>query len=731
MSKAVWIRADDLSPDSRLYRFSHRLTLPAGACLSARVSADSRYRLSVNGRFVVEGPCHGTQSERHYETVDLTPYLCEGENVLSVDVLHVTDGVWISLFRERYPALWFDGALTLPDGSETPVVSSAQSWTCERYENKRFREFPGFIRSIPPVETQRGPDRFAPIPVVDFEDGRPENRCFNEYGVRATYPLTPRPIPHLTPDAPRPMIRLCGDARSAEYDAGRYECAYIRLRVRAAAGTTLRVIAAECKARYDENGRAHKTLRDDPDGEIRGPFDTLIFTESGEMTFSPFYWRAFRYLRLVADADFEVTDLTFSPYYYPMGDEGRVTCSDPAFEKMWEISRHTVMACAHDNYVDCPFYEQQQYDMDSGLQMLFTLRMTADAALPRKSLSDLAASQLPDGMIQANYPSVVVQVIPSFSLFWVLMLRDYLRYTGDLAFIKKMLGTAEKVMTAFENLLDERGLVGPSVYWPFLDWAPEWGSTGTPDGSTTEPLIAYTFLYAYTLRAAADLCRAVGRRGQAEDYLARAQAANAAGLAYGFDRAKGLFRNTPERAEFAQHPVLWAVLSGAVTGERAREMMRRVMTEPVSKCTFSMNHYLFRALERTDLYDEFAPSVFEGWKTMLDWHCTTWCENPDDPRSECHGWSSAPLYEMSAALLGVRPTEDGYRCATVAPRCGWFDEMSGSVPTPYGLILVEWHKEGAKTILSVTNPSPQEIKLTVKAGGKETVQKATKVTYTL
>jgi hypothetical protein len=92
---------------------------------------------------------------------------------------------------------------------------------------------------------------------------------------------------------------------------------------------------------------------------------------------------------------------------------------------------------------------------------------------------------------------------------------------------------------------------------------------------------------------------------------------------------------------------------------------------------------------------------------MLDLHCTTWCENPDSPRSECHAWSSAPAYEFSAMVLGVYPTADGYKTVRIRPdfQTHALTWAKGSVPTPQGNILVEWKKSDGEIELSVTLPN--------------------------
>ena len=119
-----------------------------------------------------------------------------------------------------------------------------------------------------------------------------------------------------------------------------------------------------------------------------------------------------------------------------------------------------------------------------------------------------------------------------------------------------------------------------------------------------------------------------------------------------------------------------------------------------------MNYYLFRALEAAGRYS-YAPKVFDGWEKMLDLHCTTWCENPDNPRSECHAWSSAPTYELSAMVLGVYPTADGYKSVRIQPNVSDLkvDFARGTVPTPYGNIAVDWKKDGGIFTMDVSIPS--------------------------
>lgn len=47
------------------------------------VTADNRYKLYLNGRFVSLGPARGDIYNWNFETVDLAPYLIKGKNVLA------------------------------------------------------------------------------------------------------------------------------------------------------------------------------------------------------------------------------------------------------------------------------------------------------------------------------------------------------------------------------------------------------------------------------------------------------------------------------------------------------------------------------------------------------------------------------------------------------------------------------------------------------------------------
>ena len=50
--------------------------------------------------------------------------------------------------------------------------------------------------------------------------------------------------------------------------------------------------------------------------------------------------------------------------------------------------------------------------------------------------------------------------------------------------------------------------------------------------------------------------------------------------------------------------------------------------------------------------------------------------------SLCHAWGAGPIYLLGRYCLGVYPTDIGYKTFAVAPNCGMYTHMEGTVPLP-------------------------------------------------
>lgn len=85
---AQWIAVSGAAPgEYGVYHFRKSIELPVKPdSFMVHVSADNRYKLFVNGTLVCWGPARGDVYHWNFETLDLAPYLKEGENILAAQV---------------------------------------------------------------------------------------------------------------------------------------------------------------------------------------------------------------------------------------------------------------------------------------------------------------------------------------------------------------------------------------------------------------------------------------------------------------------------------------------------------------------------------------------------------------------------------------------------------------------------------------------------------------------
>jgi hypothetical protein len=383
--------------------------------------------------------------------------------------------------------------------------------------------------------------------------------------------------------------------------------------------------------------------------------------------------------------------------------------SSPSVDKMWRISLNTLLNCMHETYEDCPYYEQNQFTMDSRLQMLFTYAVSRDDRLARKTLHEFYASRREDGLVEAQFPTPFrMTSIPAFSLYWVLMVHDHMRHYGDTGLVRLYFGTVDTILDHFARLVGPLGLVGrfsgPDETWAFVEWVKEWttpeqgfkGMAVPPAYFSCGAATVHSLLYAIALRSAADLAEFIGRTSVAEEYRSRASELNSAARLHCFDRTTGLFTDGPGSADRSQHTQVLAVLSGAAFADEAAALMRRAVLDreryQLVRTSLAMAFYVFRAASLAGVYEELWDEMVKPWKVMMDQNLTTWAEFETNPRSDCHGWSATPMYEIVREIVGVKvPASDINAPVVIEPRPGMIRSLKGSFLAGGGRVVdISW-----------------------------------------
>jgi hypothetical protein len=105
---------------------------------------------------------------------------------------------------------------------------------------------------------------------------------------------------------------------------------------------------------------------------------------------------------------------------------------------------------------------------------------------------------------------------------------------------------------------------------------------------------------------------------------------------------------------------------GLVDGEA---LMTRIInsTDPkMVRATVYFRFYLYEAMYHVGRADLIWPNL-KLWNDMLNNGLTTFLEKPEPSRSDCHAWSSHPLYHFVASILGVRPMQPGCSAFSIKP----------------------------------------------------------------
>lgn len=87
-----------------------------------------------------------------------------------------------------------------------------------------------------------------------------------------------------------------------------------------------------------------------------------------------------------------------------------------------------------------------------------------------------------------------------------------------------------------------------------------------------------------------------------------------------------------------------------------------------------------RAARLPDLLRSWSVFLHDGYDTFGE--CWGW-------GTPVHAWSATPTKDLIWYVLGVTPAEPGYTSVRIAPNPGSIDRLSGSVPTPHGLVRVD------------------------------------------
>ena len=723
---ASWIAHPVASPyDYGVYHFRKRLDLDAvPEAFLVHASADNRYRLFVNGTPVGVGPARSGLRTWRYETYDLAPHLQAGSNVLAATVWNGgqhrpmeqvshrtafllqgntgaeeaanTDATWHVLQNEGYGPVAFEdndarlgyqyyvaGALDSLDAARYPW-----GWTDVGYDDEAWPQAEALDQASPEGRESHQKWQLVPRPVPLLEEKQQRfSRVARSEGVE---------VPAAFLEGERDLVIPPNTRATVLLDQGVMTTGYPTLAFSGGRGADVRLVYSE--ALYDSLGR--KGHRDVVEGkEMRGVYDVVRSGGGERRTFQPLGIRSWRYVQL--EARTSADPLTLHDAYshaslYPAELVATFETGSDTLEALWEMGWRTLLLNAQETFISDLSWERIQYVGDTKVQALAWLYLTDDDALVRQALAQFDASRLPSGLTQSRFPSDLEQVTPLYSLTWVTMVHDYWMLRRDSAFVAEMLPGIAGVLGWFERRLGKDGLVEMSEYDFRNRGYRRWRAERYPEAQS-ERMSLHSLFYAYALRQAAELFDHYGEAEEAAAYRAQADAVAQTVRACCYDGGRGAVSDTPDGLVFTLPPQIFAALTGAVPPDVRPALLQKLLDEEIDLLPqgryFFYHLFLGRALNEAGMGERYVETL-DPWRQMVGQGLTTYAETAENPRSDAHPWTTAPLYELLATVAGIEPASPGFRTVRIAPALGPLQRVRAAAAHPDGTIEVEWEREG-------------------------------------
>ena len=715
---ARWITAEG-GPTDGLFHF--RKTFPLAEKphqFVIHISADTRYRLLINGKYVTEGPQLSDLRHWRFESLNVADLLQAGQNVIAVQVWNLGDEAPLNQMGKRL-ALIVQG-----DDPLAAVVNTDKSWKIIQNMGSTPLHFgPGdpnlFYQyyAAGPLEKIDGKEIPWGWEQLSFNDSNWKTAVTLQAGSPfqtsaygdSQWELIPRSIP-LMERTYQPFatvrraeglklsaIGLSGPITvpakqkvSLLIDQGKLTTAFPELITSKGAGREIKVTYAEAMF----NDMKNKGHRDSISGKsIHGIYDLFVPDGGEKRIFSTLSYRTFRFVQIdISAGDEPLIIEKIGSWFtgYPFEKVGVFSANDPTLEKIFDVGWHTARLCAYDTYMDCPYWERLQYIGDTRIQAMVSYYASGDDRLARNAIEQFEWSLQYDGLTYSRYPSSLPQYIPNYSLVWVLMVNDFMMYRNDPGFVKSFLPGIKRVLEHFKQYVTPDKMVGSQPYWDFIDHS--FNTKKVLDGSFAKRLTTNSLFYAYTLSRAAEIFSYFDQNDQAQEYIQLSQQLKESVRRQCWDANSQLYADTPDEKSFSSHSNILAVLCGLMPREEQVDLLRRIVdNKGITQTTLYFDFYLGRAMNQAwagDLYFD----LLSKWKDLLKLGVTTFPEGVS--RSECHAWSASPNFEMLATFAGIQPQVPGFKKVLVRPLLQKLDKVSGSMAHWAGTVDVKLEKKG-------------------------------------
>ncbi len=676
-AKWIWDRGN-LTEENVWMCFNKKVTLDKiPEELIADISADTKYWLYINGETVVfEGSVKRGPDENscYYDSIDIAPYLKEGENSICALVWFWGDEKNYSYNSSGQGGFLFEAA------NEDITIISDKSWKVKRHS--------AYVDSIFNQPNYRLPEHSICFDARE-DMGDWTNRAYDfsswenatEYaaGSEGDYgKLYPRGIPFLKDYG----LKDYENSKSYEnYTVSKLFGEKITVDIPYNAQLTpyLKIVAP-----------AGKKIRITTENTPIGAVSATYITKEGDQEFEALGWFNGEHITYKIPKGVTVVSLKYRETGYDSSFSGEFECDDEFLNSLWQKSLRTLYVTMRDNFMDCPDRERAQWWGDVTSEMIMTMySMDSNSYLLYQKGVEAMLSHVDDSKVLQTVVPISGDYfeLPVQQLAGIVGFLTYYEYTGDKAFVEKVYDACVDYLKLWE--IGENNLV------VHREGSWDWGDWGQKADMTA---IENAWVY-YALSATEKMAEILGKD---EDIAFITERKDTIKKGY-----KALWTEKGFKSEDVKDPDdranALAILSGLAEKEQYNTVTN-VLTTTKNSSPY-MEYYVLEALCKMGKYEVASDRIRVRYEGMVSADYSTLWEFWDAWRgTKNHAWSGGPLVIMSKHFAGITPLEAGYEKVKIDPQYALSENMTCTVPSVKGLITLNYEKADDSCVINLTLP---------------------------
>lgn len=420
----------------------------------------------------------------------------------------------------------------------------------------------------------------------------------------------------------------------------------------------------------------------------------------------------FRFVRIDLPDDsveLQLKEIRAIATYRDIPYKGSFRCSDERLNQIWQTGAYTVHLNLQEYLWDGIKRDRLVWigDMHPEVMTVNTV-FGYNEAVPKSLDLTRNITPLPNWM----------NGISSYSIWWLLIQRDWFRYQGDWTYLQSQKDYLVGLLKVLISKVDASG-------WEHLDGMRflDWPSNENPEAINA----GLQALMVQTMKYGAELCSLLQEPELASTCLETEVRLRKA--APQVIKPFLALKKKPTEPGMKQAAALlaWAGLMDANEADK-----KYLSQEGGHGFSTFYGYYMLRSMALAGNYSGALDIIRSYWGAMLDMGATTFWEDfnldwlpnaaPIDElvpagkkdihgdfgaycykgfrHSLCHGWASGPTSWLTEYVLGVEVLEPGCRVLRIVPHLADLEWVEGTFPTPKGIVKIRHEKQPDGSISS-------------------------------